>query len=239
MQLDRIIDTIGIEPYHREPAGCIFHADCLDILPLIPEKSVDLVVTDPPYNVSGRRGVVCKQKGYKALNEKWDSIDLDAVREILPDNALVFCSYHSLNDYLNWKKPRQVIHWHKNNAFPALNQFYDFSVEYILWYCGDDFYFDKSNAGRDLVITNICGGHERTEHPTQKPVGLISQLVRNHSPIPSIDDVVICDPFLGSGTTAVAAKQLGRKFIGIEIEEKYCKIAVDRLRQEELFSCAV
>ncbi len=67
-------------------------------------------------------------------------------------------------------------------------------------------------------------------HPTMKPIALMRWCLEL-----SGDVNLILDPFLGSGTTAVAAKQLGRKFVGVEIEEKYCKIAVDRLRQEELF----
>jgi site-specific DNA-methyltransferase (adenine-specific) len=69
------------------------------------------------------------------------------------------------------------------------------------------------------------------QHPTQKPTELMSHFISLHS---NPGDIIL-DPFLGSGTTAVAAKQLGRKYIGIEIDPKYCKIAEDRLRQEELF----
>jgi DNA modification methylase len=70
---------------------------------------------------------------------------------------------------------------------------------------------------------------DKSEHPCQIPVDVMRRIIK----ITNRD--IICDPFLGSGTTAVAAKQLGRQFIGIEISEAYCKIAVDRLRQEELF----
>ena len=77
----------------------------------------------------------------------------------------------------------------------------------------------------------ICQGNERTEHPTQKPVKLVVELLKRHS----FDSDIILDPFMGSGTTLVAGKMLGRKAIGIEINDRYCKISTERLKQEVLF----
>ena len=77
----------------------------------------------------------------------------------------------------------------------------------------------------------ICGGNERTEHPTQKPLKMIEKLVKIHS---NENDTVI-DTFIGSGTTAVACQNLKRNFIGIEKSPEYCKIAEERLRQKPLF----
>ena len=76
-----------------------------------------------------------------------------------------------------------------------------------------------------VIYPGLTGCHEATGHPTQKNLKLIKRLIE----IREAD--IILDPFLGSGTTALAAKELGRKFIGIEISEEYCKIAVKRLRQ--------
>ena len=78
---------------------------------------------------------------------------------------------------------------------------------------------------------NLAHGSEKTEHPTQKPLALMEYLIKTYSN----EGDLILDPLLGSGTTAVAAKELGRRFIGIEIEHKYCEIANNRLRQEVLF----
>ena len=88
----------------------------------------------------------------------------------------------------------------------------------------------KLNGKRDNDILKFKRAGNQY-HPTEKPVALLSFLLNKSTE----EFDIILDPFLGSGTTAVAAKQLGRKFIGIEISEKYCKIARDRLRQEALF----
>ena len=77
----------------------------------------------------------------------------------------------------------------------------------------------------------ICGGNERWKHPTQKPLRIIEKLLKTHSN----ENDIILDPFLGSGTTAVAAQYLKRNFIGIEINPEYCKIAEQRLSQKTLF----
>lgn len=236
MTLDEIKSAIGLTPYYEDSAGVIYCGDCMDILPKIPDKSIDLVLTDPPYNASGNN-IHFKEKGYNSVDEDWDlefALDMSRPWELLVETGslVAFCSAHILADYLNWRTPRQILHWEKTNPFPALVKVYTPSVEYVLWYTkGSPYYFDKPFAGTDVFNSSICNGNERTEHPTQKPLSVISSLVKVHSS----DTSIVLDPFLGSGTTAVAAKQLGRKYIGIEISEKYCEIAKQRLAQEELF----
>ena len=108
------------------------------------------------------------------------------------------------------------------------------SIELILWVaryaekCPFTFNFEGQNEMHNFLEYPICSGAERTAHPTQKPLALIGKLVRIHS---NKGDVIL-DPFLGSGTTAVAAKKLGRNYIGIEINPDYVKIAEERLKRE-------
>lgn len=215
-----------MKPYFQDDAVTIYHGDCREILPQL--GKVDLVLTDPPYKVSGKRGVISKEKSYKSLNEDWDYDFEVAWLDSLNDNMLVFCSYHLLKDYLNWKTPRQILHWHKINAFPSLCDYYDWSIEYILWYSSNSPIFNRDFAKHDLFETGICSGNERLSHATQKPLKLIEQLILVHS---NKADTIL-DPFMGSGTTLRAAKNLGRKAIGIEIEEKYCEIAARRMAQQ-------
>lgn len=220
MTLDQIIDTIGIEPYHREPGGCIFCADCLDILPLIPERSIDLCLTDPPYGI-GWVGSNASTREWTGLINDDGELDLS---QILRMNCPIVS--FGANCY-----PSQLPH---RGRWICWDKRVDPKADAML---GSPFELAWTNriSGFDKIYRVMHGGVVNSDggkrvHPTQKPIKLFEMILKDY---PKSD--LILDPFLGSGTTAVAAKQLGRKYIGIEIEEKYCKIAVQRLAQEELF----
>mgnify|MGYP001599874348 CR=1 FL=1 len=103
--------------------------------------------------------------------------------------------------------------------------------ERLLWFIrGDSWYFDQHRAGQVLSVWD-AGRVQNTEHVCEFPVGLASRAIRVLAP----EDGLVLDPFMGSGTTLVAAKFDSRRAIGIEIEERYCEIAVKRLGQEVLF----
>jgi DNA modification methylase len=218
MTLAEIVRAIGMEPYHQEDAGVIYCADCLDILPKIPDKSIDLVLTDPPYGVG---------------KAEWDmNFHIDWVKsvQLIRPNILAFMP--GIANIVNFP-PRfgleleykwMLIAYLKNSMtrspfgygkyIPLL--VYTNPVEEIKLYAKD----------RDLQGCLVReSGESMSDHPCPKPNGAIRYFL---SVLPGN---IIVDPFLGSGTTAIIAKQLGRKFIGIEIEEKYCKIAVQRLAQ--------
>ena len=219
-------------PYYDQDGVTIYHADCREILPTLPK--VDLLLTDPPYNASfnadgtKKRGVVCKHKGYAAINQEWDNETVMDVVLAWHGQSLAFCSFHLLGRYLHEKPPHQILHWVKTNPFPALGDYYSFSVEYILWW-RDGGAFNRGGY-TDVFSFPICGGDERTGHPTQKPQALMEILIAKHT---NPGDTIL-DPFMGSGTTLRAAKNLGRKAIGVEIDERYCEIAVRRLAQSVL-----
>lgn len=228
----------------------IIQGDALEVLKGMPDECVDLVLTDPPYNLKGVGNL--KQKG--DLQEtnfgEWDKDFtpkklLSECRRVLKSegSVVIFCSDRLLLDYYpllrNEWNYKATITWHKTNPAPSFRKVnYISSCEFILWAvnkrlekCDYTFNFSQQKDMHNFVETPICGGKERTEHPTQKPLILISKLLRVHS---NRGDLVL-DPFLGSGTTAVAAKQLDRNFIGIEINPNYCEIARGRLRQDNLF----
>jgi len=218
-----------MKPYYENELGVIYHGDCLEILPQI--EKVDLVLTDPPYNDSNSN--IGFKNGYKTINEKWDkgydpykimNISIDIVKD--KGSFLFFCSYHLLGKYLTWNKEKlqQIIHWEYITAMPAIAKVYTPSIEYIIWYSRPKYTFNKKNSGRKILRYMKAKG---IDHPCPKPVELIENLLLVHS---NINDIVL-DPFLGSGTTAVAAMKLNRRFIGIEIEEKYCEIAAKRCEQ--------
>ena len=197
------------EPYYSHAGVTIYHGDCREILPEIPSGSVDLVLTDPPYGV-----------GFA----DWDTsvIDptswLDACR-LLSDCVMVTTG--NTNQY-EYPRPDWTAAWFRPGSVQRAGGGGFSHWDPVLIYGRNRLPFDcKQIANRPQPVDG---------HPCPKPLDLFRWFVSECS----VSDDLILDPFMGSGTTLVAAKQLGRRAIGIEIEEKYCEIAVRRLAQEVL-----
>jgi DNA modification methylase len=206
------------EPYYEADGITIYNADCREVLPYLPK--VDLVLTDPPYGIGidGQKESI--QKGVSIRKEYefagWDKTTPPS--ELLRlafgmGTHLVVCGANYFNDSLPAGCKGWVI-WDKGQRGLTMS---DCEIIFTNWSCPTRIY----TAHRSRLW------RENPQHPTQKPSELIKYLVQNCPGEPQ----TILDPFMGSGTTLVAAKQLGRKAIGIELEEKYCVIAVERLRQ--------
>lgn len=202
----------------------IIYGDCLEVMKGIPDKSVDLVLTDPPYGVKADKGVggfgVSKHTVRK-YQDSWDnsSPSLDYFTEILrvAKESIIFGGNY-FTDKLPVSRGWQV--WDKvgNNNFK--NPYSQVELIYTT--------FNTVNKKYTVIQQGFIAYEKDRFHPTQKPVELIRALLIDYS---KKNDLVL-DPFLGSGTTAVACKELGRRFIGIEINPKYCEIAQRRLAQE-------
>ena len=199
----------------------IYHADCREILPLLPDKSVDLVLTDPPYGVGVDYGTG-KESDRRSI--EWLLPVLAECRRI---SAVTVWSPGTVNmvEWISSTAPYWVGVWHK------VNQCSRSPLGFGAWepIC---FYFDSglgeyAHLGQDSWSIPIAQQSEAQGHPCPKLLKFWRMLIAS-------DSSSIIDPFMGSGTTLVAAKQLGRRAIGIEIQEKYCEIAVNRLRQEML-----
>jgi site-specific DNA-methyltransferase (adenine-specific) len=209
----------GIEPFYIEDAGIIYCADCRDILPHL--AKVDLVLTDPPYGISHPcdfnkrgRGKLAKCINYADVigdNETFDPAHLLALGVPI---VLWGANYYanklpSKSGWLIWdkKRPEQL----------------DQATAELAWTS----FVKGARVFRYLWNGMIRAGHDDLCHPTQKPVALMKWcLSLKWTPVGTV-----CDPYAGSGSTLIAAKELGSKFIGIEISEEYCAIAVKRLRQ--------
>jgi len=194
-------------PYYEDKkAGIvIYNADCRDVLPTLPK--VDLVLTDPPYGVS---------KGYASYEDSEVNLcEFIGVLFQIQSPKLITCGIGNI-----WRYPAAdwVLCWYKPNCMTRAVVANANTWEPILVYGCKGF-------GVDSV--NISISPQPFDHPCPKPERLFSWLIARATKL----DALIIDPFCGSGTTLVAAKKLGRKCIGIEIEEKYCQIAVERLRQ--------
>lgn len=214
-----------VKPYYDDGKGIvIFHGDCREILPTLPK--VDLLLTDPPYGLNEDGGLKARYrrgdgrtKGfakYEKLN--WDSERCDPQLIVLAMSRAplwFICGGNYFTDVLppssGW------LYWDKIIGG-------DFSD-------GELIYTNRKTALRAFSMHPFHGlkGGKLRCHPTQKPVGLMKWCLRFEP-----DAQTILDPFMGSGTTLRAAKDLGRKAIGIEIEERYCEIAARRLQQEVL-----
>ena len=204
-----------IEPIENF-TGKIHCEDCLETMARMPDKSVDLVLTDPPYginyNPNGGNGVT-KRGTYKRIIG--DNKPFDPSFLLCFPNIILWGANHYANKlpassgWLVWNKIGEgkssdcsdvELAW-TNKKMPARRFNY-------LW--------------RGMIRQ---GKREKRIHPTQKPIALMRWCL---SLFPNCNTVL--DPFLGSGTTAIACKELGRKYIGIEISPEYCKIAENRLK---------
>jgi len=212
-----------MKPYYQDDHCTIYHGDCRDILPTLPK--VDLVLTDPPYGIfkrTGDSGFMFGNKTIYASDKSAPTWDVKPSKEILAaviskSQKFVIWGGNYMADSLGSCKGPLV--W---NKLTGKNSYADGE---IAW---------SNVAGTCRIFTHQwCGPFkdsergERAQHPTQKPLELMRWCINLAGNPQSI-----LDPFMGSGTTLRAAKDLGRKAIGIEIEEKYCEIAVKRLAQE-------
>lgn len=209
------------KPYYQDDYCTIYHADCRDILPHL--QPVDLVLTDPPYGLgesnkkSLSRGKLAKVRDYGEF--QWDK---GKVAQYLIDTAINAGSYACIfggNYYIVPPQPSWLI-WDKQNG---TNDFADCELAWTN-------YGTAARLKKHLWNGMIRKGQEARDHPTQKPLDVILWCID----LCPIEPQSILDPFMGSGATLRAAKDLQRKAIGIEISEKYCAIAVDRLAQEVL-----
>lgn len=241
----------------RLEPNSIYNGDCFDLLPKIPDASIDCIITDPPYNTT---------------NCKWDvAIDLEMLfkefeRVIKPNGAVVvFCSFKFGVDCVNackgklkfrydlvWEKNktagyfdanRRQLRNHENvlvfsiEGYPTYNPQITYGNPYVDKRTkteklnnvyGYAKVIPQNNNGVYQPLSIIKGKNPADGlHPTQKPISLLEYLVATYSN----ESDLILDPFLGSGTTAVASRNLKRKYIGFELHKEYYDICVKRLNE--------
>ena len=209
--------------FYSDNWATIYCGDCREILPML--EPVDLVLTDPPYGINYRGGFVGGKspKDWPAKFSKGCSIIGDD-KAFDPTPFLDFPSVilWGANNYCRYLPQGQWLVWLKTRSTQRM---LDQSDAELAWKKGGYavYVFEHMWFG-------LCRDSEIAEpvlHPTQKPIALMKWCIEK-----SKNTKIILDPFLGSGTTCLAAKNLNRKSIGIEIEPKYCEVAVKRLRQE-------
>ena len=212
----------------------IYNEDCLEGMKRIPDGSVDMVLTDPPYGMafqSGHRKIKHKiMKGDQNL--EWLDDFVDEIFRVSKNNTAhyMFCSFHHIDKFkqaIEKKfKVKNILTWVKNNtSMGDLKGDFAPKTEFII-------FFHKGrrliNGKRDPNVLEFKKTRNEL-HPTQKPVDMTEYLIGKFSD----EGDLILDPFMGSGTTASACLNADRQYIGFELDEGYYNIAQDRIKKHE------
>ncbi len=231
--------------------------DCLEVLKQIPDESIDLVFTDPPYNVSYPNKIFRDYRSGKSGDIKMDFGEWDYNFDPIPfleeskrvlnkyGSIIVWTSEQLFGIYRDWfaknMHPKQLLVWVKTNPLPQFRLVgYRQATELMYWASkykntknNPNFIFQSQQEMTNVFYAPIVEGKERvkdmdgnTAHPTQKPLSITREIIKRHCR----EEGIVLDPFCGVGTTCVAAKELGRRYIGIEINPDYCVMAEERLR---------
>lgn len=222
----------------------VIQGDCVEVLDRLIEEGelvgkVDACITDPPYNIS-KDNNINTMDGRQGIDfGEWDKgADLFSymgrVYTLLKPGAsfVIFNDWRNLGDIADYSESlgfevKDMLRWEKSNPMPRNKERrYVVDYEVALWLVkpGDKWTFNRRTEGYERP-KYVSGRDSGKLHPTQKPVSLMEWLVKIHS---NLDDIIL-DPFLGSGSTGVAALQTGRSFIGIERDETYYETAKNRL----------
>jgi len=228
----------------------IILGDSKKLITELPDNSVDLILTDPPYNLGGYSTGNMKFSWRSEINNDiaaWDTETFrpsewaqEFVRILKPDgNLFAFCTYNLLGEWHGTFDPIfdtfQFMVWHKTNPVPKIRRagFLN-SCELIIcaWNKGHVWNFTKQNEMHNFIESPICMGRERLKdpvHPTQKPIRVLQHVVK----LASQPNALVFDPFMGVGSSGEAALRLGRRFLGFEIQRAYYEAATRRLETAE------
>jgi len=242
--------------------GILYKGDCLEVLKGFPNDSIDLVLTDPPYNISQAGNKISRKKlsskMYKRNMDikldfgKWDNFESErdffdftekwfkeSIR-MLKKKGWIYVFFDKMKtgyfDLILSKKyevkPRTIFAWLKTNPVPQFRKVNWLSASEFVWVGSKGKCkiknFLKQTQMLNYMLTPNKSAYGKTSHPTEKPVILIKKFIETSS---NINEVVF-DPFMGSGTTAVACEKLGRKWVGVEMNEMYCNMIKKRLKEE-------
>lgn len=212
-------------PYYADDYVTLYHGDCRELLPFI---EADALVTDPPYGIGWSRATWTDDPAAYPDLMRWLVTEAERIggwafvfqamlnchrwHEWFPDGWRIFAACK------NFAQVRPTGVWHSWDPV-------------IFWNSGPNSGPNSGHVNRDYHVGNVAGVFgERMDHPSPRPLDTMKHIVQ----LAAGTGERIVDPFFGSGTTGVAAKATGRRAIGIEIEERYCEVAANRLRQEVL-----
>ena len=226
--------------------------NCIDVLKKIEEKSIDMIFADPPYNLSGKKFLTVKSgKPVQNFKGDWDVVEDNAkfseewlaeCIRVLKDDGTIWVSgtlhNHPIIGVTLKKLGLWIVNdiiWFKPNATPLLQPTRLAPSVELIWLAAKSkkYYFDywlakEINGGKQMRnMWQINAQRHKTKHPTEKPEILLDRIIS----IGSKKGDRILDPFMGSGTTAVTCKKLGRNYIGCELHDEYIEMANERLEK--------
>lgn len=225
---------------------CVLCADSRDVIKRIPDNSIDFILTDPPYNLGQHSTGNIPLPGRSAMNNdvaEWDMIDFNPeewaeefIRILKPTgNLFIFTSYNQLGRWYNALDHRfdtsNFMIWHKTNPAPKIFKagfLNSCEMIFTCWNKKHTWNFISQAEMHNFIESPICMRPERLsypKHPAQKPISILKKMIQ----IASNEGDIIFDPFMGVGSTGVAALELGRRFIGVELDKAYCNAACKRI----------
>jgi len=215
-----------LNPYYQDEAVTIYHGDCRELLPRL---SGDALVTDPPYGIGWKRG---------HWNDDRDEYP-ELIRWIVSEGnriggwCFIFQAMPNVGKFHEWFPPGwRIFAACKNFAQVRKTTVWHSWDPVVFWNSGPNSGPNSGFVNRDYHVGNVAGVFgKKSKHPCPRPI----DTMRHICGLAAAFGATIIDPFVGSGTTLRAAKDLGRKAIGIEINERYCEIAAKRMAQGVLF----
>ena len=224
----------------------LYNGDCLELMKNIPDGSVDLVLTDPPYVIETKGGGICgkdglvkqfKENHLDEMKNGFDTQVLDEICRVLKKiNVYFFCSQKQIMPLLDYfvkekKCNWNLLCWHKTNPVPACGNKYLTDTEYILFFRekGVKVYGEFDTKFTYYVTPSNQKDKKEYGHPTIKPIEILQNLIVNSS----LENGSVLDCFMGSGSTGVACINTNRNFIGIELDKNYFDIAEKRINEAQ------
>lgn len=214
-------------PYYSDDLVTLYHGDCREVTAWL---EADVLVTDPPYGIAWRAG------GLHSLRSTWSTAEQSIAGDesvAVRDDILAAWGDRPAVVFGSWRQPRPArtahrLIWHKAGRKPGIAP--------AAWFPNDEeiYLVGAGWQGKPLgtVLTTTEARERQPQeigHPTPKPIGLMERIIER------CPDGSVADPFSGSGATLLAARNLGRRAIGFELEERYCELAAKRLAQDTLF----
>lgn len=228
--------------YFEDNVNKIIHDDCLNVLRKLPDRCIDLVVTDPPYEQEFHGGkkpgfatsysVVKNNTDFMNYGYDYENILPELIRVCKIPNMIIFCSNSQIAKTMAFFEDRglkpTLLIWRKTNAAPLGNGKYISDIEYVVYVRGKGATFNNVDVSKKYKVKSFPFVSNK-HHPAQKPIELICEYIETHS---NEGDVVL-DIFSGSGTTALASYKLKRNYICVEKDEEYYKLSCDLVKREK------